>query len=160
MIEHNYSFLQEPLNFPNFEFKLQEEKNGKISIFDSLRKKYLILTPEEWVRQHIIQVLIQKYKYPKSLFSMEKGLKYNLLQKRFDVLVHDRNGMPFLLVECKAPEIKLTQKTVEQVCIYNKTINAPYIGITNGKLHLFLQFDQEKGQFVQIRDLPSIGHNI
>ncbi|MCH7413589.1 type I restriction enzyme HsdR N-terminal domain-containing protein [Belliella sp. R4-6] len=156
MDEHNLPFLNEPLNFPKFEFRLQEEKNGKVSIFDAVRKKYLILTPEEWVRQHIIQVLIQIYGYPKSLFSMERGLKYNLLQKRFDVLVHDRNGRPYLLVECKAPEIKLTQKTIEQVCVYNRSINAPYIGITNGKQHLFLKFDQEKGQFVQIRDLPPI----
>ncbi|MFD2037306.1 type I restriction enzyme HsdR N-terminal domain-containing protein [Belliella marina] len=156
MMEHKFSFLQESLNFPKFEFKIKEEESGKLSIFDSLRKKYLILTPEEWVRQHIIQVLIQKYLYPKSLFSLEKGLKYNQLQKRFDVLVHDRSGRPFLLVECKAPDVRLTQKTAEQVCVYNKSINAPYIGITNGKQHLFLKYDVETGGFIQISELPSI----
>lgn len=156
MMDDRFPFLNEKLNFPQFEFRLQEEQDGRLSIFDSLRKKYLILTPEEWVRQHIIQVLIQKYEYPRSLFALEKGLKYNRLQKRFDVLVHDRNGLPFLLIECKAPEVKLTQKTVEQVCIYNKTIQAPYIGISNGKQHIFLKFEELANNFIQISDLPKI----
>nr|WP_041779312.1 type I restriction enzyme HsdR N-terminal domain-containing protein [Belliella baltica] len=154
MMEANYSFLQEPLNFPKFDFRIQEEKNGKLSIFDALRKKYLILTPEEWVRQHLIQVLIQKYNYPKSLFALEKGLKYNQLQKRFDVLVHDRNGAPFLLIECKSPDVKLTQKTIEQVCVYNKTIKSPYLGVSNGKQHMFLEFEESSGKFVQLKGLP------
>jgi len=154
MMEANYSFLQESLNFPKYDFKIQEEKNGKLSIFDALRKKYLILTPEEWVRQHLIQVLIQKYSYPKSLFALEKGVKYNQMQKRFDILVHDRSGSPFLLIECKAPDVKMTQKTVEQVCVYNKTIKSPYLGISNGKQHLFLKFDESSETFMQIKDLP------
>lgn len=154
MMEANYSFLQETLNFPKFDFRLQEEKNGKLSIFDALRKRFLILTPEEWVRQHLIQVLIQKYAYPRSLFALEKGLKYNQMQKRFDILVHDRSGSPFLLIECKAPDVKLTQKTIEQVCVYNKTIKSPYLGVSNGKQHLFLKYDESLGKFMQINDLP------
>ncbi|SNR97186.1 Type I restriction enzyme R protein N terminus (HSDR_N) [Belliella buryatensis] len=156
MMDERFPFLSEPLNFPKFEFKFQDEQDGKLSIFDPLRKKYLILTPEEWIRQHIIQVLIQKYDYPRSLFALERGLKYNRLQKRFDVLVYDRNGAPFLLVECKASDVKLTQKTVEQVCVYNKTIQAPYLGISNGKQHIFMKFEELSNNFVQISDLPRI----
>ncbi len=157
MVNDRYAFLNEALSFPKFEFKIQEEEDdGKLIIFDSLRKKFLVLTPEEWVRQHIIQVLIQNYDYPRSLFAMEKGVKYNTMSKRFDVLVYDREGNPFLLIECKAPDIKLSQKTVEQVCIYNKTIQAPYLGITNGKQHVFLKFDKSVNKFIQIKNLPNL----
>lgn len=154
MMATDYSFIEEPLNFPKFDFKLRREDNGKLSIFDAMRKKYLILTREEWVRQHLIQVLIQNYAYPKSLFSLEKGVKYNQMQKRFDILVLDRLGSPFLLIECKASDIKLTQETVGQVCIYNKTIRAPYLGLSNGKQHLFMKFDDPSETFIQISDLP------
>lgn len=153
MIADRYAYLQTSLNFPEFDFRIQEDA-GKLSIFDSLRKKFLILTPEEWVRQHMIHFLIHFEGYPKSLFSLEKGLVYNQLQKRFDILVLNRTGSPFLLIECKAPEITLSQKTVEQVCIYNKSIQAPHIGITNGLKHLFLTFDSVTDQYVQVGAIP------
>lgn len=153
MIADRYAYLQTSLNFPEFDFKIQEDE-GKLSIFDSLRKKFLILTPEEWVRQHMIHFLVQYEGYPKSLFSLEKGLVYNQLQKRSDILVLNRDGEPFLLIECKAPEVLLSQKTVEQVCVYNKTIQAPHIGITNGLKHLFLTFDGLTEKYVQVGELP------
>ncbi|MCH7410095.1 type I restriction enzyme HsdR N-terminal domain-containing protein [Belliella sp. DSM 111904] len=156
MLQDKYEFLQEPLNFPSFEFKIQNDEEGRLMVFDSLRKKFLVLTPEEWVRQHIVQVLLNEYSYPKSLFAVEKGLKYNTLQKRFDVLVYNRSGAPFLLIECKAPGVKLSQLTLSQVCTYNQTIQAPYLGITNGKQHIFLTFDTETNKYVQISDLPTL----
>lgn len=153
MIADRYAYLQTSLNFPEFDFRIQEDE-GKLSIFDSLRKKFLILTPEEWVRQHMILFLIHYEGYPKSLFSLEKGLVYNQVQKRSDILVLNRTGSPFLLIECKAPDIILSQKTVEQVCVYNKSIQAPHIGITNGLKHLFLTFDNVIDQYVQVGALP------
>lgn len=135
------------------EYRLKEE-NGKYFIFDTLRKKFLVLTPEEWVRQHIIYYLVNYKQYPKSLFVLEKGLKYNLLNKRFDVLVLNRGAQPFLLIECKAPEVKLCQKTVEQVCLYNKTLGAEYLAITNGKQHICMQYEKQKEQISQINSFP------
>lgn len=156
MMMDRYGFLNLSLNFPEFEFKIQESE-GKLSIFDSLRKKYLILTPEEWVRQHMVSFLVQYKGYPKGLFSLEKGIFYNSLQKRFDILILDRVGSPFLLIECKAPEISLSKKTVEQVAVYNKTIGASYMGISNGKQHLFLKFNSNTNNYDQISDLPQFG---
>jgi hypothetical protein len=153
MLEPKSSYASPPLNLPSASFQL-EEIDGKLSIFDSLRKKFLILTPEEWVRQHIIFYLVNYKDYPKSLFALEKGLKYNNLQKRFDVLVMDRQGQPFLLVECKAPEIKLTQKTVEQVCVYNKVIGSSHLAITNGLQHICLEWDGGMEQFKQLSQFP------
>jgi predicted type IV restriction endonuclease len=154
----NKDFLTESLNFPQFEFELTE-RNGKLSIFDSLRKKFLILTPEEWVRQHMIQFLVQFKNYPKSLFALEKGLKYNAVQKRFDILVLDRMGKPFLLIECKASDVKLSQKTAEQIAVYNKSIGAPFIGVSNGRQHLFLELAGNGTEYIQLNELPNFPIN-
>ncbi|MDO9551829.1 type I restriction enzyme HsdR N-terminal domain-containing protein [Rhodonellum sp.] len=156
MVSGKYGFLNEKLQFPPFHFNLREEGDGKLSIFDALRKKYLIVTPEEWVRQHIILYLTQHHQYPKSLFALEKGIKYNSLNKRFDILVLDREGAPFLLIECKAPEVALTQKTVEQVCVYNKSVGARHIGISNGKVHLFFTYDLLSDRYIQTESLPKL----
>lgn len=153
MVPDRYAFLQQALNFPCFEFDVQQ-RDGKLVIFDALRKKFLILTPEEWVRQHLIRYLVEYREYPKSLFALEKGIQYNSLQKRFDILVLDKLGEPFLLIECKAPEVKLSMKTVEQVTLYNKVVKARHIGISNGKNHLFLAWDQEMHKYQQIANIP------
>lgn len=149
----NKDFMNESLNFPQFEFEFSE-RNGKLSIFDSLRKKFLILTPEEWIRQHMIQFLVHFKKYPKSLFALEKGLKYNSVQKRFDILVLDRTGKPFLLIECKSSDVKLSQKTAEQIAVYNKSIGAPFIGVSNGRQHLFLALTEKGTKYIQLNELP------
>lgn len=104
-------------------------------IFDVIRKKYVVLTPEEWVRQHFVNYLINTMKYPKALFKVESGLKYNNMQKRSDIVVHNRSGNPWMLIECKSPDIKLTQKAFNQIAVYNMTIGARYLAITNGMLH-------------------------
>lgn len=153
MMADRYGFMQIDLNFPKFDFKI-EDSEGKLSIFDSLRKKYLILTPEEWVRQHMISFLVQYRNYPKGLFSLEKEVIYNSLQKRFDILILDREGSPFLIIECKAPSITLSKKTIEQVAIYNKTIEAVFMGISNGRQHLFLKYNSETKNYDQISELP------
>ena len=155
MMVEKYAFLYETLQLPSCEFKFKEAEDGKLCIFDSLRKKYLILTPEEWVRQHIVQMLIHHYQYPKSLFSLERGVKYNHMKKRFDVLILDRKGNPFFLIECKAPDIVLSQNTIEQVCLYNKSIEAPHMGISNGKQHILMQFDAREAKYVQTFTWPA-----
>lgn len=141
------------LNLPPFEPKLQE-KDGKLGIFDSLRKKYLILTPEEWVRQHWINCLVNQLNYPKGLVSLEKGLIYNKLQKRTDLVVWNKEGQPYLLIECKAPSIKLTQKTLEQACLYHQKIKSQYLILSNGMNHLSMKWDAASNHFTQLASFP------
>ena len=126
-MDSNLDQIQLPqLNLPHYKPQLSE-KDGKFWIFDSLRKKQLVLTPEEWVRQHWINFLINQLKFPKGLFALEKGLMYNKLLKRTDLVVWDKNGNPYLLVECKAPKVKLTQKVIEQACMYHKELKTPFL---------------------------------
>ncbi len=149
-----YAFMEIKLNLPDQEFRIERDQGGKLNIFDSLRKKFLVLTPEEWVRQHMIWFLINQFRYPRSLFALEKGLIYNTMSKRFDILVFDSEGSPFLLIECKAPEVKLNQSTLEQVAVYNTQIKAPYIGISNGLQHVFLSYDGKAQQYRQLSSIP------
>ena len=122
------------LNLPPYEFKLIKEAGRKM-ILDVIRKKYVVLTPEEWVRQHFVNYLINELGYPKSLFRVESGLKFNNMQKRSDIVVHDRSGNPWMLIECKSPDIKLTQKAFNQIAVYNMTVGARYLAVTNGMVH-------------------------
>jgi hypothetical protein len=132
------------LNLPDFNIRVRKEE-GKVWIFDIIRKKYIVLTPEEWVRQHFIHYLINDLNYPKSLFRIEGSLTYNKLQKRSDIVIHDREGKPWMLVECKAPNIKLTQKAFNQVAVYNMTIGARYVAVTNGMVqYCFVASDQSE----------------
>ncbi|MDR7131716.1 type I site-specific restriction endonuclease [Algoriphagus sp. 4150] len=141
------------LNLPHFDPQLKE-KDGKLWIFDSLRKKQLVLTPEEWVRQHWINFLISQLKFPKGLVALEKGLIYNKLIKRTDLVVWDKGGSPYLLVECKAPKVKLTQKTIEQACMYHKELKTPFLVISNGLQHICLSFDPAAEKFTQEKSFP------
>jgi predicted type IV restriction endonuclease len=122
------------LNLPTLTPSLKKEE-GKVWIFDIIRKKHIVLTPEEWVRQHFVHYMINELKYPKSLFRIEGSLTYNKLQKRSDILLRDREGKSWMLVECKSPAIKLTQKAFNQIAVYNMTIGAKYIAVTNGMVH-------------------------
>ena len=142
-----------PLNLPVYEYVLKKE-SGKIFILDILRKKYLVLTPEEWVRQHFIHYLVNALEYPKALIKVEAGLKFNRLQKRSDIVVFNRDGNPWMLVECKAPEYRLRQLTIEQAAVYNHTLKAQYIVITNGMTHICCEVNQGDGITVQLDGLP------
>lgn len=143
------------LNLPPFEYKIREI-DGKAAIFDILRKKYIVLTPEEWVRQHFVHFLIKHYQYPKSLIKVESGLKYNQLQKRSDIVVYDRTGNVFLLIECKSCDISISQKTFEQVAHYNVSLKARYIAVTNGMNHFVCSVDHEMKNYSFINDLPTL----
>ncbi len=154
-MESNNDIVQLPsMNLPSFKPDLIK-KEGKIWIKDSIRKKNLVLTPEEWVRQHWINFLITELNYPKGLFALEKGLKYNQLQKRTDLVIWDREGKPYLLIECKAPEIKITQKTMEQAAIYHREIKSEFLILSNGNQHVFLQYLSKEKQFIQIQVCPN-----
>ncbi len=141
------------LNLPEFKPTLKKEE-GKIWIFDMIRKKYLVLTPEEWVRQHFIHYLIAELKYPKSLFRIESSLTYNKLQKRSDILVFNRDAKPWILIECKSPDIKLSQKAFNQVAIYNMTVNAKFVAVTNGLVHYCCEAAKEGEQAIFLESFP------
>ena len=143
------------LNLPAFEPQLLK-KEDQVFIFDFLRKKHLVLTPEEWVRQHWIRFLIDHQNFPKGLVTSEKGLVYNGLQKRTDLLVFDRSGLPYFLIECKAPEVEINQKVLSQAVAYNQTLKCPFIALSNGNRHVFMGYVEEEGKFVQQSSLPPI----
>ena len=141
------------LNFPRYTFRFKNSEN-KPYIFDGIRKKFVVLQPEEWVRQHCVQYLINKKKYPKSLINVEKELKINNLKKRYDIVVFNTDGSIHLIVECKAPNITINQSTFDQVARYNLALNATYLMVTNGLNHYYcsIDFDEERYQF--LKDIP------
>jgi hypothetical protein len=145
----------QPLNFSAYIFRFKNSEN-KRAIFDEIRKKFVVLTPEEWVRQHVIQFLITEMKYPKSWINVEKVIKINGLTKRYDVVVFNPNGTIFLLVECKAPQITLSQETFNQIARYNLTLNAQYLMVTNGLNHYFCQMDFQNEKYHFLQNLPHL----
>lgn len=147
-------FKPVPLNLKPYPFKLKE-KAGQLFIFDELRKKELVLTPEEWVRQHFIQHLIHQKKYPKTLIKLEGGLKLNQLQKRTDILVFDLDGNPTILVECKANTVQIDQKVFDQIASYNIIHQVKYLVVTNGINHFYCLINYETKSYTFIEDLPN-----
>ncbi|MFM2213062.1 MAG: hypothetical protein RL427_325 [Bacteroidota bacterium] len=143
----------QPLNFPSYSFRLKNSEN-KVAIFDVIRKKFIQLTPEEWVRQHTIQYVIQEKNYPKSYLNVEKLIKLNDLHKRYDIVVFQPDGSIFLLVECKAPEVKITQDTFDQIARYNLELKAQYLMVTNGLNHYFCRMDFEREAYEFLKELP------
>jgi type I site-specific restriction endonuclease len=129
------------LNLPEFEYKLKKEQ-GKVYIFDIIRRKHVVLTPEEWVRQALLHYFTAHQKYPKSLIKVENGLRYNQLQRRSDIIVFDRSASPFLVVECKTFQYQLTESALTQVSVYNKSIKAPFIAISNGLKHYCMSLSE------------------
>lgn len=142
------------LNFPTYSFRFKNSEN-KVAIFDDIRKKFILLTPEEWVRQHTIQFLLHENQYPKSYINVEKLIKINDLSKRYDVVVFQPNGEIYLLVECKAPEVSISQQTFDQIARYNLVLNAKYLMVTNGLNHYFCQMDFENEKYVFLNELPA-----
>jgi len=141
------------LQFPTYSFRFKNSEN-KVAIFDEIRKKFIILTPEEWVRQHVVQYLLQDKKYPKSYINVEKLIKFNDLSKRYDIIVYQPNGEIYLLIECKAPEVTITQQTFDQIARYNLVLNAKYLMVSNGLNHYFCQMDFENEKYVFLKELP------
>jgi len=143
----------EQLNFPNYAFTLKNREN-KTYIVDLIRKKNLLLTPEEWVRQHCLHFLISELGYPKSLINVEKQIKINGQLKRYDIVVYSSQGDVHILVECKAPSIAISQNTFDQIAQYNMTLNSSFLMLSNGKEHYFCVMDFEKKSYKFIKELP------
>ncbi|GAA4898388.1 type I restriction enzyme HsdR N-terminal domain-containing protein [Flaviramulus aquimarinus] len=141
------------LNFPKYSFRFKNSEN-KVSIFDSIRKKFVVFQPEEWVRQHCIQYLIEEKGYPKSLINIEKELTINTLKKRYDIVVFNPNGSIHLIVECKAPKIDIKQDTFDQIARYNLELNATYLMVTNGLNHYYCQMDFENERYRFLKNIP------
>ncbi|RWX00351.1 type I restriction enzyme HsdR N-terminal domain-containing protein [Flavobacterium cerinum] len=141
------------LNFPDYTFRFKNSEN-KVAIFDEIRKKFIILTPEEWVRQHVVKYILEQKMYPKSHVNVEKTVKVNGLTKRYDIVVFQPDGSIFLLVECKAPGITISQSTFDQIARYNMSLNAMHMMVTNGLNHYFCQMDYEQEKYFFLQDLP------
>ncbi|QCX00019.1 type I restriction enzyme HsdR N-terminal domain-containing protein [Aggregatimonas sangjinii] len=138
------------LNFSAYDFRLKNSEN-KVHIFDVIRKKFVVLQPEEWVRQHVVHHLIVDKKYPQSLINVEKQLTIGRIKKRYDVVVFKPDGSIALLVECKSPSIKINQQVFDQIARYNMQLNATYLMVTNGLDHYYCEMDytEEKYRFLQ-----------
>ena len=145
--------LLQPLQLPPYPFKITEE-NGKLTLFDEIRKKQVIITPEEWVRQHFVQYLINQKQYPKTLIKLEGGHKLHGMPKRTDIVVYNPTGDKILLVECKAPSVTIDQKTFDQVARYNMVHKVKLLAVTNGLQHYYCSIDFEKSSYRFISDLP------
>ena len=141
------------LNLPNYIFKLKSNEKHTL-IFDDIRKKDIVLTPEEWVRQHFVQYLIQEKSYPVSLIAIEKQLTINNLKKRTDILIFSSNGTPDIIVECKAPHIKINQDTFDQIARYNLKLNANFLIVTNGLEHYYCKLDIENESYIFLQEIP------
>jgi type I site-specific restriction endonuclease len=143
----------QPLNLPTYLFNTKSE-NGKTYIFDSIRRKFILLTPEEWVRQNFIRYLNEEKKIPLGFISVEKGFRLHKLHKRTDILLHDRSGNVRAIVECKAPEVAITTSVFDQILRYNLAYLVPYIIITNGLNHYCCILDHQTSQYQFLKDIP------
>ena len=132
----------------------QRLNGGRTEVFDIIRKKWVPLTEEEKVRQYLIHFLVSQKDIPESHLSVERQITVNGLTRRYDLVVFDRAGAPWLVIECKAPQVELTQTVVEQVGRYNKTLRAPYISVSNGRQHFFFQIDFETEKITYLEDMP------
>jgi len=144
----------EKLNLPDYTFKTRQLPEGKVEIFDPVRKKYLILTPEEWVRQNFIQYLVNEKEYPQSLVLIEKGLSLNRMKKRFDAVVYSKQGQPLVLIEFKSPQVKIDQKVFEQIAAYNLQLKVKYLIVSNGLKHYCCLINYSTGKIEFLLEIP------
>ena len=142
------------LNLPTYNFRLKNSEN-KTLIFDKLRKKNVVLTPEEWVRQNFVEFLVQEKKYPISLIALEKQLTVNNLKKRTDILIFNKLGHTSIIVECKAPSIKINQNTFDQIARYNLKLKAEFLIVTNGLDHFVCKMDLENETYIFLKEIPT-----
>jgi hypothetical protein len=142
-----------PLHLPPYPFKITDQ-NGQLTLFDEIRKKNIVITPEEWVRQHFVQYLIREKHYPKSLIKLEGGHKLHGMAKRSDIIVFNSHGDKILLVECKAPSVSIDQKTFDQVARYNMVHKVKLLAVSNGLTHYYCRIDFESRDYKFIEELP------
>ena len=142
------------LQFPKYEFRFKSNENKSL-IFDVVRKKFVVLQPEEWVRQHVLQFLIKEKNYPLSHINVERQLLLNKTKKRYDIVVYNSDGSIHLIVECKAPKVAITQDTFDQIARYNMVVDATYLMVTNGLQHYYCQVNSEEKEYEFLRELPN-----
>ena len=141
------------LSLPVFDIKIKQEA-GATMVFDQIRKKYVVLTPEEWVRQHCIHYLVEEKYFPAGRMLLEREIRVNSLSRRVDLAVCDADGRILLLVECKAPEVPLNQEVFDQVARYNLPSRAACLMLTNGVQHIYCQIDYDTGKYLFLKELP------
>jgi len=142
------------LNLPAFEYKIIE-KESKPFIFDVIRRQYVALTPEEWVRQHFVHFLIEHKGYPQALMANEVQLKLNGMSRRCDTVVYDRTLRPRAIVEYKAPTVNITQQVFEQICRYNMVLQVEYLIVSNGLTHYCCKMDYTTRSYTFLREVPA-----
>jgi hypothetical protein len=141
------------LNLPEYSFTIAGEK-GKEMIFDPIRKKYVRLTPEEWVRQNFAQYLVQHGKYPAGLIIIEAAFRLYNTRKRIDILVHNRKAERVMIVECKSDTVNIGEEVIEQAATYNMQFRVPYLVITNGMVNIAIRFNKDYSEWVQLDFIP------
>ncbi len=142
-----------PLNLPKPDLKLARQ-GTKLMVWDDIRKKYLKLTPEEWVRQHLVHYFIKQRQFPRSSIALEGGFELNKRSQRTDILIH-KNTIPWLLVECKAPQVALSQNTFDQAARYNLHYKTPLLVVSNGLQHFVAKVNHEEKRYEFLDDLPN-----
>ena len=141
------------LNLPKYDFKLKWV-DGSQYIFDEIRKKYIKLTPEEWVRQNLIQYLYREKGFPLTLMAVEYALTYNSMKKRADIVCFDKNGQAIIIVECKASSVKVSQAVFEQLARYNFDLKVPYLMVSNGLVHYCCKMNYKNNSFEFLKEIP------
>lgn len=141
------------LNLPEYQFRTKTEE-GKIWIFDAIRKKFVVLAPEEWVRQNFIRYLQEEKNYPASLMAVEKQIVVSGKQRRFDLVVYNRKGQPHLITEFKAPQVKITQEAFDQVVRYNMVLKVKNVIVSNGLQHFACEIDYENNNYRYLQEIP------
>lgn len=142
------------LNLPSFDTKIRKNGN-RLEIFDALRKKYVALTPEEWVRQHFVQYLINEKQFPASLIANEAAIKLNSLSRRCDTVVYNRQLEPIMMLEYKRPDVIISQKVFDQITRYNSVLKVSYIVVSNGLVHHCCYIDFERQSYHHLTEIPS-----
>lgn len=146
--------MKTPLNLPKADLKLVR-KQGVVFVWCIIRKKELVVTPEEWVRQHIIHFLINEKGFPIGLIASEYSLSYNGIAKRADIVVFNRSSQPMLIIECKAPEVSLSEATVRQIAQYNYNLGVDFLMLSNGLNHVVCKIDRQQGKLSYLEELPA-----
>lgn len=152
-VPQKYETKLKTLNLPEYSFKIIGEETRR-EIFDPIRKKYVRLTSEEWVRQNFVQYLIQQGKYPAGLIGIEVMFKLNTLSRRVDILIHNRSGMPVMIVECKSPEVNINDEVFDQIVCYNMKFKLPFLIVTNGMDHYACKIDNQNGTYEFLNVIP------
>jgi len=142
------------LNLPKVALKTKSVE-GTIQVFDVIRKKYFVLTPEEWVRQHFIHYLNTEKNYPMGLMGVEKMVKYNALKTRADIVLYTTEGKAKMIVECKAPNVKITQDTFNQIAKYNSQLKVKYLVVTNGMKHYCCKMEYNTNEIKFLEEIPT-----